>query len=250
MRHQIQIPNHQAELLDIWVEGWKQANRLLLLVHGFGTNKHEHGLFDAIVKELSEAVLTVRFDFSGYGQSQGKQVDVSYAKQTKDLHAVLSWINKTYPQSEKNLLAMSMGCYIVAMLKPQNIAKTLLLSIPHRSTHALKQVIKQRIISKGGTVDESGISTYPRTHGEDQQIGPGFWQVMDQLDPVKEVEQLSHLTDLLIIHPKGDEIVATKHINKYQEISTARYLEIPGDHSFYQSPDRSNLTQVLKAFLT
>lgn len=249
MNRNLKIPNHQGELLDVLIEGNQNSNKLAILVHGFGTNKHEHGLFDSLAHTLTPDFLTIRFDFSGYGNSEGDQIEVNYEKQTKDLKAIITLIDTQYPEKGKNIIAMSMGCYVTSILKPTNINKSVLLSIPNQETHSLNNFIQQRIINKGGSIDEEGISIYPRTHGEDQQIGPSFWRVMQQLNPLKEITKFSTMTDMLIIHPKYDEIVASNHVQAYRQINTAQFLEVPGDHSYSQPSDRKNVVEIISQFL-
>ena len=40
----------------------------------------------------------------------------------------------------------------------------------------------KKIKNKGGTIDENGISMYPRTSGEVQKIGSDFWRVMREIN--------------------------------------------------------------------
>jgi pimeloyl-ACP methyl ester carboxylesterase len=249
MNTNLKVTNHQDELIDVLIEGNPNARKAAILIHGFGTDKHEHGLFDSTIYALAPNFLTIRFDFSGYGQSEGDQKEVNYQKQAKDLESIINWIDTQYPEKEKNIIAMSMGCYITAMLKPKDINKAVLLSIPNQDTHSLKVFIQQRISNKGGLVDEKSISIYPRTHGEDQQIDPSFWQVMQELDPIKEIKEYSNSTDMLIIHPQNDEIVASNHVQAYKEINTAKYLEVPGSHSYDKLSDRKNVIDVISKFL-
>lgn len=139
-----------------------------------------------------------------------------------------------------------MGCYVTALLKPQNLHKTILLSIPDQSTDTLKVRIKQRLLDRCGQFNEAGISTYPRSSGQVQNIGPSFWQVMDQLDPLKEITSLAQITQLHIIHPRSDEIVDTSNIQAYRLIHSINYYEIPGNHSFTNHTNRKQLIKKIQ----
>ncbi len=75
------IKNKYKEELDTLVEGNENANTTIVFVHEFGTQKDEsYGYFVDIAKALHSNYRTVRFDFSGYGKSQGKQEDANYEK--------------------------------------------------------------------------------------------------------------------------------------------------------------------------
>lgn len=248
MKQSFKLPNPSGELLDCLIEGNDQAVKIIIFAHGFGTDKHEHGLFDDLAQFLHSKYLTLRFDFSGYGLSQGKQEEVNYVKQTHDLQTVIGWVDTNYPSLTKNILAMSMGCYVTTMLKPPHIHKCLLLSVPHENTQKLKHFFQNRILTKGGTINEKGISYYPRTHGGNQKLGPSFWQVMLQLDPLKEIIAYSQLTNLLLIHPLQDEIVDSAFVQQYQSIPSTQYLELPGNHSWTNPTQRHALIKHIKNF--
>ena len=97
MQYYLKVKNPSGELLDVLVEGNPDSTQAVIMAHGFGTDKHEHGLFDSLVDILSPNHLTIRFDFSGYGNSEGNQVDVNYHKQAKDLGSIIAWTNSKIP---------------------------------------------------------------------------------------------------------------------------------------------------------
>ena len=77
----MKIKNENGENIDLLVEGNPNSNITLVFAHGFGTNKDENSnLFIDLAKPFLEKYRVIRFDFSGYGQSEGRQEDASITK--------------------------------------------------------------------------------------------------------------------------------------------------------------------------
>jgi len=245
----IKIPNRNGELLDTWIEGNDQAQESVIIAHGLGTNKHETAsFFDDIVEVLSRKYRLIRFDFSGYGLSEGKPRDASYAKHSEDLNSVINYVRREYG-SPISIIAQSMGCFVTLTLQPQEIRKTVLTGMPNSNTEYICQRLQERIIMKGGKVDESGISIFPRTSGEVQEFGPEFWSDIRSTDPVKLLSKYIKLSDVLVIHPAQDEIVGNEFMEQYQKIPNVNWVSIPGDHSFKKIDERKNMINIILDFL-
>jgi len=86
------IKNNIGEKLDTWVEeSIGNVKATIVMVHGFGTSKHETArYFDDISQALTgDNFRVVRFDLSGYGNSEGREEDACYSKHILDLKSVL-----------------------------------------------------------------------------------------------------------------------------------------------------------------
>ncbi len=251
MNQYIKIFNPSREKLDTLVEGNEKSPISIVMVHGLGTDKHETGgQFDFIAKSLSENYRVVRFDFSGFGKSEGKMEDFDYVKHADDLKAVLSYSKKTYGGTVY-IIAQSMGCFVTSLLNPQGINKTIFLGIPNSNTEYIINRFSKRFSSKpGGVVNFEGISLVPRSTGAIQHIGPSFWKVLREFNPVKAVAEFSKKTHLLIVHPLQDDVVGPEFQKEYDAIPNIKIEWINGDHSFKKREDRSALIKTIKTFLT
>jgi len=74
----MEIRNNQGELLEVIAEGssLENADKVLLLVHGFGTDLHEKGIFDELSHSVADSFpgfCVIRFSWSGCGKSEGIQ---------------------------------------------------------------------------------------------------------------------------------------------------------------------------------
>lgn len=243
------IYNTFHEKIDTLVEGNADAATTVIFVHGFGANKNEGGnYFVDVANALEDAYRIVRFDFAGYGNSEGKQEDVNYEKQTKDLQAVLDYVREAFGGTIF-IYAHSMGCFVTALLSPDGIEKTIFTSIPNWNTQHLSDFFVKWISSKdGGSVDKNGISLFPRSAGGVQKIGPSFWSVMESLDPLALVSSYARKTKLLLIHAQEDPIIGMQFVKEYATMQDGEDMWIHGDHNYTKKEDREVLIEKVKTF--
>ncbi len=245
----LKIQNSSKENLDTLIEGNESSNITVVMVHGLGTDKHETaGQFDDIAMALRDTYRVVRFDFSGFGKSEGKTEEFDYKKSAQDLHSVLNYVTKTYG-GETYIIAQSMGCFITALLNPKEVKKTILMGIPNSNTKFITDRLIKRISSRpGGIINLNGISFVPRTSGAIQKFGPSFWTELKSFKPIQEIVSFSKNTKLLIIHPLQDDVVGPEFQKEYDAIPNITVEWIDGDHSFKKPEDRKNLIQKIKGF--
>lgn len=249
MNKTLKILNTNGERLDVLIEGNPDSKVTIVFVHGLGVTKDESfQYFVDLSKELQSLYRIVRFDFSGYGLSEGKQEEANYIKHADDLDEILKHIRKNI-DNEIYLLAHSMGCFITSLLSPKGIIKSVFTGLPNYNVEFLKQRLIKRILSrKGSIVNLGGVSVFPRSSGEIQRIGSSFWQVLSNFNPLQKVAEFSQKTNLLIIHPAQDDVVGIEYLDKYSQITTSKTLWLPGDHSFQKIEDRKRVIEVVKNF--
>ena len=244
----MKLTNPSGEKIDFVVEGKKDSDKTLILIHGFGVGKNEGmNLFLDFVKALKNNLRIIRFDFTGYGLSEGKDIDVNYQKQSQDLNTIINYVKKTY-KGQIFIYAHSMGCFVTALLSPTGITKTIF-GAPPSTAKDIASMIQTRIKTKGGIVEEQGITIYPRSSGATTKIGPSFWQSLKDFDEHHAITNLAQKTKLLILKPMQDDVAGNDNYQHYQQIPNLIYQEINGNHSFTKPKDRQILIQKIKQFL-
>lgn len=251
MEQNILIKNKLGGKLDTLVEGNESSDATVVFVHGFGTDKNEaFSYLSDIALSLKNKFRIVRFDFSGYGKSEGKQEEVNYQKQAGDLDCVIEYVKSNFP-GKIFIVAHSMGTFVTCFLSPTGIEKTVFTGIPNSNTGYIIERLKGRISSREGSfVDTEGITTYPRTFGEVQKIGPSFWKVLGEFNPVEAVSKYSKKTDLLIIHFNQDDVVGSQYMNEYESIKEAKILWLDGNHSVTRKEDREIVINTIREFFS
>ncbi len=244
------IKNIFGEELDILIEGNTKSDKIIIFVHGYGTDKDEgFASFLEAANFFKENFLTIRFDHAGYGKSQGKDYEFNFQKAAGDVDSIIRFTRKNYPEKKINISAHSLGAFTVALLSPFNINKIVFTSVVNSNTEFVIKKLKERIMTSGGKVNEQMVTHYPRTKGGIQQIGKGFWKTLKNFKPIEYIEELGEKTDLIIFKPKQDEVIEYKFFQEYKKLKNAKYIEINGDHNFKNKGDRLRLFKNIESFL-
>lgn len=245
----LDIKNKLGERIDTLVEGKENANTTIVFVSGFGTDKHETaGYFDDLTTALKHNFRIVRFDFSGYGRSEGKSENTSLGKEAGDLEIVLKEVKKKW-QGQYYLFAQSRGSFVTSFLCPDGIEKTIFTAIPNSDTNfVIERFVEYFKKRKETKIDFDNISVLARSSGSLQKIGPDFWKSLKDFSPIKEVTKFSLKTNLLIIHTLQDEVVGTQFMKEYDQIPGVKTKYMNGDHSFRKPGDRKKLIKTVKEF--
>ena len=241
----LKIKNENGEDLDAIIDG--SANATVIFVHGLGTDKYDGAnIFGDIAEMLSKRFRTVLFDLSGCGVSGGKEENSNLLKWSRDLNSVIDFVKTTYG-GDIIIIAHSFGTFVTSKLSPNGIRIAVFLSMANIDTSG--RFIKDRIRSRGGVVDENGISTYPRTAGGVQKFGPEFWKELERFEPVESIGTFAKKTKLTIIDPNQDEIVKDENRKGYSDIPNLKYVRMDGDHNFSKPVDRKALLDKVAGLL-
>lgn len=246
------IINNQNEKIDAWVE-WDEKNipkANVVMVHGFGTDKHETaGYFDDIASALvSNNFRVIRFDFTGYGLSEGLQRDACYTKHVGDLNAVIDYVGRTFSEPI-NIFAQSMGCFVTALTLPDNIGKTIMTGLPNADTNMIIARVTARFGTRPGAVlNYDGISLLPRSTGKIQEIGSKFWKDIKKLRPIDVLGNYAKKSDLLVVSWNNDEIIGRGSLEQYDAIPELQHIWLSGDHSVTNPTDRQEFIKVMLNF--
>lgn len=238
----IKIANKQNELLDVLVEGKNNAEKILIFAHGLGTDKDGGlNLFKDIAGAFKDRFKIIRFDFSAYGRSEGKEEDANIKKNSEDLETVIDFVKDNY-KGELNLIAHSMGTFYTGRVNPEGFKNIILTGIPSHNPEFTAEMIAERIRTRENSIlNMEGVSTYPRTSGAIQKIGKEFWKELRNAKPLVWFKELGSKANLTIIHPNQDEIISDLYLEGYKNQKEYTYIELEGDHNFSKKEDRLNL---------
>ena len=251
MKEEIKVRNVFGEELDVLLEGNEKAKEIIIFVHGFGTDKNEgFSSFVDISKAFQENYLIIRYDASGYGKSEGEENEFQFQKSAGDLDFIIRYARRNYPNKAINIFAHSLGTFVVCLLSPYGIKRTVFTGAINLDLKLITSKLEKRILSKGGKVNKDSLSYYPRTSGETQVIGRDFWRTLENVDMKMLLDEYSEKSRVVAYKSKDDEIVGSDcSFDEYRKIKTLKYYEIKGDHNFSNPMDRNNLIKEVKAFL-
>ncbi len=183
----------------------------VVLVHGFGVDKREKGMFDALAEKLAASeVASYRFDFSGRGESEGNYEKTTLTKLKLDLGKILEFVQcrPNVDISRIGVFAQSFGTSVTVALMPKVKAIALMGSIAHP-----REILG--IPYKWVEFNECGISRKIKPDGEVITIGPRFWKDFDNYNLLESICKIH--CPILFIHGSRDERVPLSEMEAYFE---------------------------------
>lgn len=219
---------------------------LVLMLHGFGGRMDVgSGWFQAWSDLLTEAgFATLRFDFHGHGQSEGRFRDMTPYNEIEDAAVFLQYALKLPDITDIYVLGHSQGGVIAGMLAGyyHDVVKKMVLLAPAAS---LKTDAQQ------GTC--MGVTYDPQRIPEAVQIGPhevgGLFYRMAQTLPIYEVTGQFRGPAMAVFGGR-DSVILRESVRRYGEyMPNCRVLEKPTlDHGLC-GDEREETMREVAAFL-
>lgn len=213
---------------------------MAIIFHGFTANRNTSLLKEIANNLRDENIASVRFDFNGHGDSDGKFENMTVLNEIEDANAILNYV-KTDPHVRNiYLVGHSQGGVVASMLAglyPDLIKKVVLL--------APAATLKSDAL-EGNT---QGVTYNPdhipdRLPFKDLTLGGFYLRIAQQL-PIYEVSA-QFTKPVCLIHGTDDTVVSPNASKKYDQIyqnSTLHLIE-GADHCFSDSYQKNavNLT--------
>lgn len=224
-----------------------ENDRVAILFHGFQGNRgYQAGklLYD-LSHALNQAGLpTLRFDFAGCGQSEGRFVDMTVFSEILDGMHIIDFARSKMHAHHIYLVGHSQGGVVASMLAGyyRDVIEKLVLLAPAAT---LKDDALQGVC-QGTQYDPNHIPLKVNVH--DQEVGGEYFRTA-QLMPIYETAQ--HFANpALIIHGLNDQIVSPAASRKYNVIlpkSTLHLLE--GEDHLLEGSQLNEILHLVADFL-
>lgn len=253
MKKALKIKNKNNEFLDTSFDGLDLtlSKSIMIFNHGFGTDKHERGLFDDIVEKLDgdgEDTAFIRFSYTGYGESEGKQEEKTLDTMADDLVSVWQYVQEHKSKDAiVKTLSFSMGNHVLtkALGKVSLSIETMICVNP--SSFVTGEAGKAKWASRSGAeIDTNNVLIIPRADGSITKIGQGFW---DSIDPVAYKNNLTEAAkkyNSVLIRAVDDHIVENTEVAK---LPFKKIFELHGDHNFSKPEDREVFLNTIASVL-
>ena len=222
----------------------RQQCPMVVFCHGFGGTK-EGPLFELITDSLQKhGIASIRFDFNGHGESEGKFEDMTVPNEINDAKKVVEYVRDLRYVSKVALVGHSQGGVVASMTAGElgsDISAVVLM--------APAAVLRDDAI-RGSTFGKQYNPLDPPEYVElwgPQRLGRNYIKTAFSL-PIYETAANYH-GPALIIHGNGDRIVPyTYGLRFHQQWKGSEYvLQEYFDHGFSQNIYRT--TDIVSDFL-
>jgi dipeptidyl aminopeptidase/acylaminoacyl peptidase len=209
----------------------KKSYPAVVMVHGFGVDRSEWGMFDEFSKILCDKGFVVyRFDSSGCGESEGDYAKTSLTKLRGELLKILEFV-RTRPFVDKGrigIMAQSFGTTTTAVLEPE-VACIVMTSSVSNPAESLKLLF-------GEGYNPSGISTRSRSDGKKTSVGPVFWSELERYDALASVKRIN--CPLLFVSGSDDTRVRITQMEAFYEAANEPKKKVILDGANHQLKPR------------
>lgn len=236
----ITLERDGLQLVGTREEPFGEIYDMAIIFHGFTANRNTSLLKEIANSLRDENIASVRFDFNGHGDSDGKFENMTVLNEIEDANAILNYV-KTDPHVRNiYLVGHSQGGVVASMLAglyPDLIKKVVLLA----PAATLKSDAHEGN-TQGVTYNPDHIPD--RLPFKDLTLGGFYLRIAQQL-PIYEVSA-QFTKPVCLIHGTDDTVVSPNASKKYDQIyqnSTLHLIE-GADHCFSDSYQKNavNLT--------
>lgn len=212
----------------------KQGERvpMVLLCHGFMGNK-DGALENRIANLLSErGIASIRFDFNGHGQSEGRFQDMTVPNEIVDAKKVIDYVRALPYVSSVAISGHSQGGVVAAMTAGE-LGSDKIKAVVLLAPAAVLRDDAIRGSTMGATYDPFNLGEYVELF-RGLKLGAEYIRTAFTL-PIYETSA-QYQGPALIIHGTGDRVVPYTYGERFHQIWPKSKLQIidRADHGFSQ----------------
>ncbi|PIN86139.1 hypothetical protein COV19_06605 [Candidatus Woesearchaeota archaeon CG10_big_fil_rev_8_21_14_0_10_44_13] len=212
---------------------------LIVLCHGFSSSK-DSKTYVFLAKELFKlGRLSLRFDFYGHGESEGKFEDITLTEGSQDILSAIEYVKGLDYVGRIGLFGTSFGgvCSVIATSKTNQLS-ALALKCP-----ALEMGKKRREemgLENLSKWKNEGFMVYKNHEGKKLRLNYSFYEDAITIDAYKEAKKIS--LPVLIVHGDNDESVPVQQSEKLAGLIGGARLEIiKGANHFFGEKEHYDL---------
>jgi len=183
-----------------------KVNPIIILAHGFSTHKNSSTYTVLAEKLAKHDISTLRFDFYGHGESEGKFEDITVSEAIDDILQAIKYL-KSLGYKKIGLMGSSFGG-ISSIMAVSKTKDSFLLALKSPVSNYLDKEFKIKLKGKLGEWKTKGYKIYISGDGSKNKLNYSFFEDFKNNDGYKVASKIKIPT--LIVHGDKDEIVPYK----------------------------------------
>lgn len=211
-----------------------------IIMHGFGGNKNADLMTLLSDSLLRHGIATVRFDFNGHGESEGKFEEMTVPNEIEDAKKVYAYVcSQPWADSTRVALIGHSQGGVVASMTAGELGEKRVAAVALLAPAAVLREDAIRGNTFGAAYDPLDPPAVIPLMGGHLKLGGDFVRTAFRL-PIYETAAGYH-GPACIVHGTGDRIVPYTYGERFHnEWKGSEYDELPGfDHGFSQDPYRA-----------
>jgi len=204
MEHKLYFKNSKGDKLSavLSISNKDKTTSIIIICHGFAS--HKNGSAKKISSELNaRGINTMRFDFYGHGESDGKFEDITISEGVNDILQVIKYL-KNNGYTKIGLLGTSFGgaCSIIAAGQTNDLFLLALRSpVADYFTRELMTKTKEYLVDW----KLNGDCIYRKGEDKELRLKYSFYEDMKNLNGLLSATKI--IISTFIVHGDKDEII-------------------------------------------
>ena len=216
---------------------------IAVLMHGFMANKKLEPL-KSIANELeNRGIASLRFDFDGHGESEGRFRDMTVLTELEDARRVIDYVRRTGAYDSIALVGHSQGGVVAGMIAGElgDEIKALVQLAPAAvlKDDALQGVLMGKHYDPSNPPETLTVFFH--------RVGKGYFLAAQSL-PIYEQSSL-YKGPVLLIHGTKDRIVPHSYSEKYNQVYSNSILQLYEGENHFLSKCRKAIVRQTVDFL-
>ncbi len=220
---------------------------VIILCHGFSTNKdsHTHVRLEKILN--NRGISTLRFDFFGHGESEGKFEKITVSEAVDDIQNAIQLLRES--GYKKIGLVGSSFSGMASLLIASRTDELYVLALKSPVTDYMGLIIAHANQEKIKTWKEKGFIDIIGANEEKLKLDYSFFEDAQKLDGFESAKKIR--IPVLIVHGDKDDTVPIKQSIKTSSLIKNCRLEIieGGDHLYSDQKHFEKMLDLISTFI-
>lgn len=203
---------------------------MAIICHGFTASK-DRRLLCLIADSLQQkGIASIRFDFNGHGESDGKLEEMTVLNELEDARRVVAYCLTLPWVKDVSIVGHSQGGVVASMIGGELGSGIRCMALCAPAAVLRDDALRGQLMD--AHYDAGNLPDYVAIHGGKHRIGKAYFETAQTL-PIYETAS-RYEGPALIVHGTADRVVPYTYGERYKQVlKNAELVLMPGaDHSF------------------